>query len=117
MNEDREAAVGGGTIMLHLIDPARGARLHSWEFTAEPVIRIGRSENNHVVIHDQHVSRVHAEINYESGEWILVDLGHQGTLLNGEPVYRAPLADSMRFRLGRAGPALQFLEQLPSAGN
>jgi len=97
-------------ITLHLIDSVSGAPLRSWKFASEPVIRIGRSEHNHVVIHDQQVSRVHAEINHECGEWILVNLGRNGTILHGKLVERAMLVDSSRFRLGSAGPWFKFLD-------
>ncbi len=110
MIQNQEPALGAGAVTLHLIDSVSGVRLRTWQFTAEPVIRVGRSENNHIVIHDPKVSRVHAEINMESGEWVLVNLGRNGTLLNGRSVDRTTLADGNRVRLGPEGPSLEFID-------
>lgn len=101
-------------ITLHLIDSVTGAPVRTWNFTTETVIRIGRGEHNHVVIHDQQVSRVHAEINYEGGAWVLVNLGRNGTVLDGRSVDRATLANQNRFRLGHEGPTLRFLDHAES---
>jgi len=103
-------ANGAGAVTLQLVDSISGAPLRSWRLVSEPVIRIGRGEHNHVVVHDQQVSRVHAEINYENGDWVLVNLGRNGTVLHGKAVSRATLANSDRFRLGNAGPWLKFLD-------
>ncbi|MBM7172228.1 FHA domain-containing protein [Streptomyces sp. G44] len=57
-------------------------------------IRIGRADDNDVVIDDLIVSRRHAELRVlPDGTYEIVDLGsHNGTYLNGQPVDRAPLA-------------------------
>ncbi|MEU1116963.1 MULTISPECIES: FHA domain-containing protein [unclassified Streptomyces] len=57
-------------------------------------VRIGRADDNDVVIDDLVVSRRHAELRVlADGTYEIVDLGsHNGTYLNGQPVARAPVA-------------------------
>ncbi|MEU9099892.1 FHA domain-containing protein [Streptomyces sp. NPDC048361] len=57
-------------------------------------VRIGRAEDNDVVIDDLVVSRRHAELRLlADGTYEIVDVGsHNGTYLNGQPVARAPVA-------------------------
>ncbi|RCH65714.1 FHA domain-containing protein [Streptomyces sp. SDr-06] len=57
-------------------------------------VRIGRADDNDVVIDDLVVSRRHAELRLlADGTYEIVDLGsHNGTYLNGQPVARAPVA-------------------------
>ncbi len=48
------------------------------------VIHIGRHTSNDIVINDRRVSRYHAEIRYEQGQFKLYDLGSlNGILING----------------------------------
>ncbi len=56
---------------------------------------IGRWEGNDVVLPDREVSRRHAQIRHEAGQYVLVDLGSKnGTLVNTARVDRATvLAD------------------------
>ncbi|MGW8331645.1 FHA domain-containing protein [Streptomyces sp. NPDC055897] len=56
-------------------------------------VRIGRADDNDVVIDDLVVSRRHAELRVlADGTYEIVDLGsHNGTYLNGQPVARAPV--------------------------
>ncbi|MGQ9500457.1 MAG: NBR1-Ig-like domain-containing protein [Anaerolineae bacterium] len=52
-----------------------------------PTVTIGRVSDNSVVIDDPQVSRHHASITFEGGQWVLRDLGStNGTTLNGQPV-------------------------------
>ncbi|MET9359389.1 FHA domain-containing protein [Streptomyces sp. NPDC006632] len=57
-------------------------------------VRIGRADDNDVVIDDLLVSRRHAELRVlADGTYEIVDVGsHNGTYLNGQPVARAPVA-------------------------
>ncbi|MFE9408129.1 FHA domain-containing protein [Streptomyces sp. NPDC006704] len=57
-------------------------------------VRIGRADDNDVVIDDLVVSRRHAELRLlADGTYEIVDVGsHNGTYLNGQPVARAPVA-------------------------
>ncbi|MFE2510526.1 FHA domain-containing protein [Streptomyces naganishii] len=56
-------------------------------------LRIGRADDNDLVVDDLIVSRRHAELRArEDGGHDIVDLGsHNGTFLNGTPVSRAPV--------------------------
>lgn len=57
-----------------------------------PVTKIGRSLDNHLVISDTSVSRLHAEIRFEMGKFQLVDMGSTGgSFHNGERVEKCTL--------------------------
>ena len=60
----------------------------------EGPIRIGRSPDNDIVLADaaKGVSRAHAELRFENGRWVILDLNSQnGTWINGQRVQRAEL--------------------------
>jgi len=68
---------------------------------AEPII-IGRSETCDIVLQDRQVSRYHARISWQGGNYQLEDLGSKnGTHLNGrENRGPAPLSDGDEFQIG-----------------
>jgi ABC-type multidrug transport system ATPase subunit len=71
-------------------------------FDSTGTIRIGRDEDNDIVLRDFWVSRRHAEIRRTAGEHHLVDLGSSNGLHhNGRRVPRAVLAPGDRFTIGR----------------
>jgi len=52
-----------------------------------PIIRIGRRQDNDLILSDPHVSRVHGEIRLLAGRYVLVDMGSTaGTYVNGRQV-------------------------------
>jgi pSer/pThr/pTyr-binding forkhead associated (FHA) protein len=54
-----------------------------------PVINIGRRTENHLVIEDPRVSRQHAQIRFNRGQYILFDLNSTGgTLVNGQRTHQ-----------------------------
>ena len=56
-------------------------------------LRIGRMDDNDIVIPDAHVSRYHAKIQPEKGKYSLIDLGSTGgTSVNGKKVTKATLS-------------------------
>ena len=58
----------------------------------KPVIRIGRQLENDIVLHEEFVSRFHAEIRFEEGKYILQDNGStSGTFVNGRKIDRCVL--------------------------
>lgn len=58
-----------------------------YEFPLTPLMSIGRSTTNSIVLEDEYVSNEHALISYKDGKWWLEDLGSRnGTLLNDLPV-------------------------------
>ena len=58
----------------------------------KPVIRIGRQLENDIVLHEEFVSRFHAEIRFEEGKYVLQDNGStSGTFVNGRQINRCVL--------------------------
>ena len=69
--------------------------------------RIGRDPACDLSITQQVVSKVHAEMRCEEGQWWIVDRqSRNGTYLNGERVERALLPSSCKVELGQGGPIL-----------
>jgi hypothetical protein len=59
----------------------------------QSVINIGRRKDNHIVIDDQRVSRVHAQMRAMKGRYVIFDLDSLGgTFINGEAIHHCPLA-------------------------
>jgi hypothetical protein len=59
---------------------------------ASQQLLIGRHPRCDILLPGPHVSRVHAELRFRDGTWVLRDLGSRnGTLLNERPVGRASL--------------------------
>jgi FhaA, N-terminal domain/FHA domain len=53
----------------------------------QPLITVGRRRDNHLVLDDSRVSRVHCQIRLRYGHWVVFDLGSSaGTQVNGEAV-------------------------------
>jgi predicted component of type VI protein secretion system len=104
---DQKTRAGCGTIALHLLDSAQGHVLQSWRLDRSP-ITIGRNDDNDVVIADPHVSRLHATLIFEAGDWSLISLGRHGTLIGDRAVSETGLSDQTIFRLGANGPMLRF---------
>ncbi|MGC9505374.1 FHA domain-containing protein [Baaleninema sp.] len=95
-------------IKLSLIHPTQAAPIQSWTFDNEPVVRIGRSKDNDVVIHGSLVSRHHLELWNRQTHWEIINFGTNGTFVNGKPVRQMPVWDGMTFRLGSTGPKLHL---------
>lgn len=82
--------------------------VQSWTFEQEPVIRIGRSTNNHVILYSAVVSRHHVEIRKANHGWEIVNLGANGTYLEGRRITQVPVQDGVIIRLARSGPNIQI---------
>lgn len=67
-------------------------------------VSVGRDADNTVILRDLHVSRHHARIAFEDGQYWIEDLKSQnGTLLNGQvPIERRQLQPGDRFAVGSA---------------
>jgi pSer/pThr/pTyr-binding forkhead associated (FHA) protein len=65
--------------------------MQKWSFESEPVIRIGRVDDNHVVLFSSVVSRHHAELRRQPRYWEIVGLGANGTFINGEKITQAKI--------------------------
>jgi hypothetical protein len=68
---------------------------------SKPRVVLGRSREADVRVPDESISRRHAEIRHEDGEYWLVDLGSMnGSRVNGKRVDRERLGDGDRITLG-----------------
>lgn len=81
-----------------LIRPARGNPLQ----IQTPIIHLGRHPTNDVVVNDKRVSRHHAEIRYEHGQFVVYDLGStNGVGINGVMTHSpVPLKNNDRVSVG-----------------
>ena len=70
---------------------------------SEARVKIGRGRDNEIVLPDSQkgVSRTHAELRYENGHYVVVDLQSQnGTWINGRRVERAELPFGAELTIG-----------------
>jgi pSer/pThr/pTyr-binding forkhead associated (FHA) protein len=95
-------------ITLTLIHPQESLPPQSWTFEDEPIIRIGRASDNHVVLYSAVVSRRHVEVQRVEQGWEIVSLGANGTYINGEKILQVRASDGVIFRLARSGPQIQI---------
>ncbi|MDJ0674611.1 MAG: FHA domain-containing protein [Calothrix sp. MO_167.B42] len=95
-------------ITLILLNPLQSLPPQSWTFEDKPVIHIGRSTDNDVVLYSAVVSRRHVELRKVNDNWEIVSLGANGTFLNGEQIQQIPLSDRIVLRLARSGPQIQI---------
>ncbi len=97
-------------ITVSLMHPTQPIAMHSWTFEPdrdEP-IRIGRSQDNDIVVYSAVVSRHHAELCPGESGWNLKGFGANGTFVNQEPITQESVIDGMIVRLGNSGPRLQI---------
>ena len=68
----------------------------------KPVINIGRQLSNDIIVEDKRVSRYHAQIKYQNGQFSIFDLGStNGITINGTPHMRQhTLRSGDRFTIG-----------------
>lgn len=95
-------------ITLTLLHPIQSIPVQSWTFDQESVIRIGRSTDNHVILYSAVVSRHHVEIRKVDSGWEIVNLGANGTYLDGKRITQVPVEDGVIIRLARSGPNVQI---------
>jgi pSer/pThr/pTyr-binding forkhead associated (FHA) protein len=95
-------------ITLTLLHPLQSVPVQSWTFERESVIRIGRSTDNHVILYSAVVSRHHVELRCIDGSWEIVNLGANGTYVDGKRITQVPLVDGATIRLARSGPNIQI---------
>lgn len=103
-------------ITLTLLHPLQPVPVQSWTFKNEPKISIGRSTSNEVVLYSAVVSRHHVEIRKAGDEWELVNLGANGTYVDGKRITKTLVIDGMIMRLASSGPKIminiELLEEL-----
>ncbi len=94
-------------ITLSLLHPIKQIPVQVWTFPHESVIRIGRSTDNHVILYSAVVSRHHVELRRVALGWEVVNLGTNGTYLDGKRITQGTIVDGAVIRLARSGPNIQ----------
>ena len=88
--------LNGFVVVIH--GPERGRR---FLLEAGPFV-IGRSPEANLIINDDRVSRQHATLSFEDGEWRITDGdSRNGTFLNESRITNEPLRDRDRLRIDR----------------
>jgi serine/threonine-protein kinase len=99
-------------VTLTLLNSQASSPLQQWHFQSEPVIRIGRSPDNDVVLNDSLVSRYHLQLHKVDGgdgsSWQLTNQGTNGTFVNGILLSKGVVSDNSLIQLARGGPVLKF---------
>ena len=95
-------------ITLFLLHPLKQTPIQVWPFENESVIRIGRSTDNDVVLYSAVVSRRHVELRKVGNNWDIVNLGTNGTYLEGKRIEKVAVEDGTVIRLARSGPNIQI---------
>lgn len=95
-------------ITLTLLHPIQSVPVQSWCFESESVVRIGRSNDNDVIIYSAVVSRHHVELWHNPAGWEIINFGANGTYVDDKPIAQVPVADGMTIRLGNSGPKIRI---------
>ncbi|MGV2827075.1 FHA domain-containing protein [Myxosarcina sp. GI1(2024)] len=93
-------------ITLTLLHPLREIAVQSWTFEDKSTIRIGRAPDNEVVLYSAVVSRYHVEVKKTEQSWEVINLGANGTYVDGKKITKAPIFDGTIFRLATSGPKI-----------
>jgi hypothetical protein len=85
----------------------------NYSFTAP--FKIGRVKECEVFVNEEHVSRNHAQVSYELGQWVVVDLkSANGLYIGDERMERIPVGAATTFRLGVQGPFVTIEMEAPA---
>ncbi len=95
-------------ITLILLHPLQSVPVQSWTFKTESSIRIGRSTDNEIVLYSAVVSRRHVEIKQSDDNWEVINLGANGTYIDGKRISKTLVEDTMIIRLAASGPKIQI---------
>jgi pSer/pThr/pTyr-binding forkhead associated (FHA) protein len=95
-------------VVVQLLDAARGSPVKTWKFVGRASIKIGRADEQDVEISDPYVSRLHAELEWREGAWILISRGRNGVLVANRPVTEMSVKHEVIFQLGASGPTFRF---------
>lgn len=99
--------------ILHVSTGASPSDRREYAFTKP--FRIGRVEECEVWIQDEHVSRAHAEVLFEDGQWRVRDLNSSnGIFVGGSRVEVASVGEATTIRLGILGPSVSFKVERPA---
>lgn len=104
-------------LTVSLRQPNQSTPLQKWTFENQPVIKIGRFFDNHVILHSSVVSRHHLELRYIGTSWQLINYGSNSVYLDGNAITNVPIRDEMIIKIALSGPQLQlnlgFTDQTP----
>ncbi len=79
------------------------------EFRFQTSFRIGRSDECEVSIKDQYISRIHASVWCDAGQWWIQDLNSSnGIFLDGQKAAKVAINDGTRLRFGIHGLEASF---------
>ena len=95
-------------VQVQLCDAALGRPVKIWRFRGRQTISIGRMPESDVEISDLRVSRVHAQLDFRDGKWVLVSCGRHGVVVENRQITELVLDSDVTFQLGSAGPVLRF---------
>lgn len=95
-------------ITLTLLHPIQSVPVQSWCFESEAVVRIGRSNDNDVIIYSAVVSRHHVELWNHANSWEIINFGANGTYVDDRPIAQVSVVDGMTIRLGNSGPKIKI---------
>lgn len=97
----RRASAPRGRLIV--LDPGTSRRAPGQAIPLEPVTRVGRSEENTLVLDDEFVSTAHAMVLLREGRWWVRDEGStNGTRVNGERIDgERPLREGDELQIGR----------------
>jgi pSer/pThr/pTyr-binding forkhead associated (FHA) protein len=95
-------------ITLSLLHPVKQTPVQVWTFPNESVIRIGRSTENQVVLYSAVVSRHHVELRRMGSAIEVVNLGTNGTYVDGKRITQSMMTEGATIRLARSGPMIQI---------
>jgi pSer/pThr/pTyr-binding forkhead associated (FHA) protein len=78
-----------------------GKKVSEYQLDREqPIVNIGRSVMNDVVVRSQAVSRMHARLRFNSGTWLIEDTESlNGLLYQGNRIEQLPLTNGDRVQL------------------
>lgn len=94
-------------ITLTLLHPLKSIPVQKWNFD-NSVIKIGRANDNDVVLYSAVVSRHHVEIHPRGKDWALINRGSNGTFCNGKKINKVLVKDGMIIRLASSGPKIKI---------
>jgi Nif-specific regulatory protein len=84
---------------------------------AAEVVRIGREANLELTLQDTKASRVHIEIQFKDGQYVLRDMkSKNGTLVNGSAVSALTLKEGDQIQVGETRIAFS-LQDMPASGS
>lgn len=104
----------------------RGGQSFAERIFQQAIVRIGRDAGDCQIVFDNQqypmVSRKHAELRWQNGQWFLVDLGSSyGTFLNGQKLAQpAAVQVGSSIQFGQNGPVMRvvrFEAQPPAAAS